>query len=115
MPKRVTPYTTVMTRTLLAVTLGGLVCVCVPPKSLAYKIEMNVSAPIGGDSVSEENGRTEIQLDTGPVIGPGGETGSAYAAANLATGSLGLKVSATSPDQSTHSGMGLSSNPECVH
>ena len=82
---------------------------CVPSKSLAYKIEINVSGPIGGDSVSEENGRTEILLDTGQVIGPDGETGSAYAAANLATGSLALKVAATTPDQSTQSGMGLAS------
>ncbi len=93
----------------MAVTLVGIVCVSVPPDSPAYKIEIGVSGPIGGHVVSEENGRTEIQLDTGPVIGPGGETGSAFATANLATGSLALKISATTPDKSPQAGMGLAS------
>lgn len=81
----------------------------VPPESPAYTIEIDVSGPTGGHSISEENGRTEIQVDTGPVRGPGGETGSAYATVNLATGSLALKVSATTPEQSSQSGMGLAS------
>lgn len=109
MPKRVIPYSTCLTRTIMAVTLVGMVCMFLPSKGLAYKIEIGVSGPIGGDSVAEENGRTEIQLDTGPVIGPDGEAGSAYATANLATGTLALKVTSTTPDQSSQEGMGLAS------
>ncbi len=109
MPTYLIPFSSVLTRTMLGVILVGMVCVVVPHESLAYKIEISVSGPIGGNSVSEENGRTDIQLDTGSVIGPDGETGSAYATANLATGSLALKVSATTPDQSTQSGKGLAS------
>jgi hypothetical protein len=93
----------------MALTLTGTICISLPPESPAYKIEIGVSGPIGGHSVSEENGRTAIQLDTGQLIGPGGETGSAYATANLATGSLALKIAATTPDQSPQSGMGLGS------
>ena len=109
MSKRVKPYSNGLIRSLLALALMGFLFISVPSESPAYKIEIGVSGPIGGHSVSEENGRTEIQLDTGPVIGPGGETGSAYATVNLATGSLALKVSATTPDQSPQSGMGLAS------
>ena len=82
MPKRIKLPSSGLIRTIMAVTLVGIVCVSVPPDSPAYKIEIGVSGPIGGHVVSEENGRTEIQLDTGPVIGPGGETGSAFATAN---------------------------------
>ena len=109
MPKRVPPYSNGLARTIMAVTLVGMLSVSAPPESLAYKIEIGVSGPIGGQSVAEENGRTEIQLDTGRVIGPGGEAGSAYATANLGTGSLALKVTSTTPDQSSQSGMGLAS------
>ncbi len=77
------------------------------PESFAYKIEIQVSGPIGSDSISEEDGRTAIQVDTGSLTGPGGETGSAYATADLATGKLALKVSATTPDDSAQSGIGL--------
>jgi hypothetical protein len=98
-----------LVRTVLAFTLLGNYCVSVPPTALAYKIEIGVSGPIGGEAVSEENGRTEIQLDTGSVIGPGGEGGAASAAVNLATGSLALQVSATTPDFSFQPGMGLAS------
>lgn len=109
MPKHVKPHSDGLIRTIMALTLMGTFCLSAPPESPAYKIEIGVSGPIGGHSVSEENGRTEIQVDTGPVLGPGGETGSAYATANLATGSLALKVSATTPEQSSQSGMGLAS------
>jgi hypothetical protein len=106
MLKRVTPC---LTRTILAVFLLGIVFVSVPPESLGYKIEIGVFGPIGGNVVSEENGRTEIQLDTGVVRGPSGETGSARAIVNLATGNLALKVSSTTPDHSPQSGMGTAS------
>jgi hypothetical protein len=43
------------------------------------------------------------------VIGPGGEAGSAFATANLATGILALKVTSTTPDASSQTGMGLAS------
>ena len=109
MLKRVKSYSDDLTRTIMALTLMGTFHITTPPESQAYKIEIGVSGPIDGHSVSEENGRTEIQLDTGQVIGPAGETGSAYATANLATGSLLLKISATTPDQSPQSGMGLAS------
>jgi len=109
MPKRINPYSNGLIRALTVLILMGIFGIFVPPESPAYKIEIGVSGPIGGHSVSEENGRTEIQVDTGPVIGPGGETGSAYATANLATGSLALRVSATTPEQSPQSGMGLAS------
>lgn len=91
----------------MALVLVGLFSLLVPFQGLAYKIEIGVSGPGGGDSVTEENGRTEIHLDTGPVIGPDGEAGSAYATANLATGTLALKVTSTTPDQSPQEGMGL--------
>ena len=88
MPKRVKPYSNALIRALMALTLMVAFSVSIPPESLGYKIEIGVAGPIGGHSVSEENGRTEIHLDTGPVMGPWGETGSAFATANLATGSL---------------------------
>jgi hypothetical protein len=109
MPKRVKPCSPCLAWTIFAVLQLGLVFVSLPTESLGYKIEIGVSGPIGENVVSEENGRTEIQLDTGVVIGPGGETGSAYAIANLATGSLALKVSSTTPDHSSQSGMGTAS------
>jgi len=109
MLKRVTPCSPWLTRTMLAVLQLGLVFGSLQTESLGYKIEIGVSGPIGDNVVSEENGRTEIQLDTGVVIGPSGETGSAYAIANIATGSLALKVSSTTPDHSTQSGMGTAS------
>ena len=108
-PNRVTPSLTGLVQTIVAITLVGLGYLSVPPESLAYKIEINVSGPLGDHAVSEENGRTEIHLGTGSVIGPDGETGSAYATTNLATGSLALKVAATTPDQSPKAGMGLAS------
>src|SRR5680860_923760 len=79
MSTHVIPYLTCLTRTIMALILVGMVCLSVPSQGLAYKIEIGVSGPIGGDSVTEENGRTEIKLDTGPVIGPDGEAGSAFA------------------------------------
>ncbi|MEO7859221.1 MAG: VCBS repeat-containing protein, partial [Nitrospirales bacterium] len=109
MSTHVIPYLTGLTRTIMALILVGMVCLSVPSQGLAYKIEIGVSGPIGGDSVTEENGRTEIKLDTGPVIGPDGEAGSAFATANLATGTLALKVTSTTPDQSSQEGMGLAS------
>lgn len=109
MSKHVIPYVPGLTQTIISLILVGMVCLSVPSQSLGYKIEIGVSGPIGGDSVTEENGRTEIQLDTGTVIGPDGEAGSAYATANLATGTLALKVTSTTPDQSSQEGMGLAS------
>ncbi len=109
MSKHKITFVTGLTRTLRALILVGMVCIFLPSQGLAYKIEIGVSGPIGGDSVAEENGRTEIQLDTGPVIGPDGEAGSAFATANLATGTLALKVTSTTPDASSQSGMGLAS------
>ena len=102
-------YSKTLIKTFIAFALITIFCITILPESHAYKIEIDVSGPRGGNSVSEENGRTEIQLDTGPLRGLSGETGSASAEVNLATGSLTLEVSATAPDHSSHPGLGLGS------
>lgn len=109
MQERLQTSSYVQVRSLLALTLVGIFFFSFVNETRAYKIEVDLSAPVGSESVIEENGRTEIELDLGLVSGSSCETGSVFARANLATGRLELKVAPTIPEDSPHTGGGLAS------